>query len=118
MKPKLIFIMVLLCMAVVGMASAQNMTVSDLGVGGPQTIQIYGINATSDTAALLGTYNTTSNGIPLPAYDFNIVIKPEASNPFSQPGPWLDGAISYVQSNALALILIFAIIGFALSRRV
>lgn len=56
-------------------ATALNMSVTDLGYTGAQTIEIF-----SSTGVLQGTYNTSSNGILLPTEDFYLVIKPTTAN--------------------------------------
>lgn len=99
MKPKLIFIAVLLCMALVGAVHGQNMSISRLGTGTLETVQIY--NGTT----LEGTYNTSTNGIALPSGDFLLVIKPVASNPLADPSTWMNDVFSYLQTNVTALLI-------------
>ena len=102
--------MVLLLLGI-GTATAQNMTISDMGFAGPQTIQVYAINATSGSVALLGTYNTSTNGIPVPPADFSIVFKPESSDYLRNPSNLLDSGFSFVETNYIAILFIFSIIG-------
>ena len=105
MKPKLIFIAVLTCMALIGVVFAQNMSISRLGTGTLETVQIY--NGTT----LEGTYNTSTNGIALPDGDFLLVIKPAASNPLADPGTWMSDMFSYIQTNINAIIIACFLIG-------
>ena len=105
MKPKLIFIAVLMCMALIGAVHGQNMSISRLGTGTLETVQIY--NGTT----LEGTYNTSTNGIALPDGDFLLVIKPAASNPLADPGTWMSDTFSYVQTNITALLAICFLLG-------
>ena len=108
MKPKLIFIAVLMCMALIGAVQAQNMSISRLGTGTLETVQIY--NGTT----LEGTYNTSTNGIALPDGDFLLIIKPVASNPLADPGTWMSDAFAYVQTNITALLQFASCIGSGL----
>lgn len=106
MKPKIMILMalVLLCMAIAP-ALAVNMTISEMGFSGPQTVQIYA------NGTLLGTYNTTANGIDLPDQDFILVIKPEASAYLRNPANLLDAAFDFVETNFVAILFIVFIIG-------
>ena len=87
-------------------AHAQNMTISRLGFGSDETIQIYANGTT-----LYGTWNTTTNGIELPDGDFNIVIKPVNTDPFADPAGWLvNNVFPFVQTNFIGIVIIFAFI--------
>ena len=108
---KLLIVLMVLVLAGIGTANAQNMTISDMGFAGPQTVQIYAVNATSGGVALLGTYNTTANGIPLPAGDFSIVIKAESTDYLRNPANLLDTGFGFVETNFIAILFIFTIIG-------
>lgn len=91
----------LLC-SIVGTACAQNVSFSDLGLAGPQMIQIYTANG-----SLQGTYNTTISGISLPNEDFFMVIKPEPSNPLASPSTFLtDTAFPFVQTNIIGITVL------------
>ena len=87
-------------------ASAQNMSVSDLGYAGEQTIEIYKTDGTWQ-----GTYNTTSSGIALPSEDFNLVVKPTTSNQ-NLEDRILDG-VNYLLDNWMMWTLVFGAIVFA-----
>jgi hypothetical protein len=111
MKQKLIIFTVLISTLLIGLVSAQNMTVSDLGLSGPQTIQIYGSSGT-----LLGTYNTTSNGIPLPTDDFSLVLKPATTARYvDNPKNLLDDGINYILSYALPIFIILGLLVAAMA---
>lgn len=110
MKPKIIFLMALLALVLAAPAMAVNMSISELGYTGPQTIQIYAVNATSGSAVLAGTYNTSSNGITVPNTDFSLVIKPEASSYVKNPENLLNEVFAIVQTNFVPLIFIMFLI--------
>ena len=76
---------------------ATNFSVSELGLVGPQTIQVY-----SD-GALMGTYNTTSDAIPIPTHDFMIVVKPELKN--ENPLDIFVGLLTWMTDNLVIVIL-------------
>lgn len=106
---KLLIVLLVLVLAGIGTATAQNMTVSDMGFAGPQTIQIYSL--VNGTAVLAGTYNTTTNGIALPAGDFSLVIKAESTDYLRNPANLLDTGFGFVETNFIAILFIFTIIG-------
>ena len=105
MKPKIIFLMALLALVLVAPCMAVNMSISDMGFTGPQTIQFY-VNGT-----LAATYNTTSNGIPLPAQDFILVVKPESSSYLKNPSNLLDEGFGFVETNFIAILFVFFLLG-------
>jgi hypothetical protein len=76
---------------------ATNFSVSELGLAGPQTIQVY-----SD-GSLMGTYNTTSDAIPIPTHDFLIVVKPELKN--EDPLVIFAGLLTWITDNLVIVIL-------------
>ena len=101
MRKKHILIIFLICLvALIGTASAQKMTISELGFTGSQTIQIYSSNGT-----LQGTWNTSSNGIDLPESDFNLVIKPEAQN--ESINLRLTSAMAWIGENWYVIVFFF-----------
>jgi len=106
---KLLHIALLLLITLVVMpacaSNATNWSVSDLGYTGPQTIQVY------SQGILLGTYNTTSNAIPVPEHDFLVVIKPEVKNQFADMNLFLSTVIGVATSNAVPLVFIVFLIG-------
>lgn len=111
MKANLIFIAVLLCMALIMPAFAQNMSISRLGTGTMETVQIY------EGTTLQGTWNTSSNGIELPEGDFLLVIKPAASTPLNDPKDWLENTVfPWVQTNAVVLVFIAILLGYWFKR--
>lgn len=70
---KIILALLVLCV-LAGTVSAVNMSISNLGYTGDETVQIYA------NGTLLGTYNTSTNGIVLPDVDFVLVVKPTVWN--------------------------------------
>lgn len=87
-------------------ASAQNMTISRLGFGSDETIQIYGNGTT-----LYGTWNTTTNGIVLPDEDFTVIIKPVNTDPMADPTGWLTTNIfPWVQTNFVGIAFVIVCI--------
>lgn len=108
---KLLIVLLVLVLVGIGTSNAQNMTISDMGFAGPQTLQIYAVNATSGAVTLLGTYNTTENGIPLPTTDFSLVIKAEGSDYLRNPANLLDAGFDFVESNFVAILFVFTLIG-------
>lgn len=103
MKHKLAFIFLAIAVLIAVMpVQAQNMTISRLGFGSDETIQIYGNGTT-----LYGTWNTTTNGIQLPEEDFTMVIKPANVDTFADPAGWLSTeAFPFVQTNIIGIVLI------------
>jgi len=87
---------------------AQNMSISSLNLMTKEDVLIYAANA-----SLIGTYNTSSVGIVLPASDFMLVIKPSAVGRFFDPSTMLTDAFSWIETNFVALLVIGAIIGLA-----
>jgi hypothetical protein len=108
---KLLLTLMVLVLALMGPATAQNMTISDMGFSGPQTIQVYAVNATSGAVILLGTYNTSTNGIPLPTGDFSLLFKPESSDYLRNPSTLLTASFGFVETNFIAILFIFTILG-------
>lgn len=104
MKSKLVFLMALIALVIAAPALAVNMTISEMGFSGPQTVQIYA------NGTLLGTYNTTANGIDLPDQDFILVIKPEASAYLRNPANLLDAGFAFVETNFVAILFVFFLV--------
>ena len=109
---KWLILIALFCLLVVGSVSAQNMTITDLGVVGRQTVQIYSGNGT----ILAGTYNTTTAGIALPSDDFVLLVKPDTTSVVSDPNAFLAAAFGVVQANAIPIVIILFFIGLVLRR--
>lgn len=83
-------------------AQAQNMTISRLGFGSDETIQIYANGTT-----LYGTWNTTTNGISLPPEDFTLIVKPVSVDAFANPAGWLsEVAFPFVEDNMIGIVLV------------
>ncbi len=114
---KLIIITLVLVLAGIGTVSAQNMSISEMGFTGPQTIQIYAVNATSGSVALLGTYNTTSNAVPLPSTDFSVVIKPESSDYLKNPNNLITSVFDFIVTNMVGILFCLLLIALWLGRR-
>lgn len=109
---KLLLLISLLCLLAVGSVSAQNMSVTDLGIASPQTIQIYSGNGTM----LAGTYNTSTVGISLPNDDFVLLIKPETISVMSDPLTLLSAGFSYIETNIIPIVIILFFIGLVFRR--
>lgn len=105
MKPKHIILMALICFMLIAPAMAVNMSFSDMGFTGPQTIQIY------KDGILQGTWNTTTNNIPLPGDDFIVVIKPESSSYLKNPSNLLDEGFKFVETNYIPILFVFFLLG-------
>lgn len=110
MKLKHIILMALICFMLVAPALAVNMTFSEMGYAGPQTIQIFEINVTSGSAILVGTYNTTTNGVSVPTTDFSVVIKPESSDLLRNPVTLLDTLFAFVSAHPAEVIFLTFIV--------
>lgn len=111
MKLKALLVIALVAVLFVSSASAvaTNFSVAELGFTGPQTIYMY----QNDT--LLGTYNTTSDAIPIPDGDFILVIKPETTN--REPIGIMNDLLAYASDNIVALVLLFGLVGLIVGRR-
>lgn len=70
----------------------------------------------NNTGQLVNSFNTTSTGIELPTEDIFLVLKPQYSNPLDEPGTFLTNAIGWLETNALALIILTAMGGLLLKR--
>lgn len=116
MKLKNIILMALVCVMLIAPALAVNMSLSEMGFSGPQTIQLFEINATSGSAILLGTYNTTSNNIPVPGTDFVLVIKPESSAYLKNPNNLLDAGFEFIETYYIAILFIVMILVYFVRR--
>jgi hypothetical protein len=109
-----VFILILMCFPGV---MAQTVSFAEPDTVNHRDILLYGYNDTSDTWGMLASYNTTSVGIVLPnGTDVQFVIKPQYSNPLDNPSDFLTGAIGWLQTNVLALIII-ALMGGLLFRK-
>ena len=72
----------------------------------------------NSSGTLIGIYNTTSSAINLTENaSYMFVVKPQYSNPLDEPGEFLTGAIGYIQTNVLALLILAAMGGLFFVRR-
>lgn len=93
-------------------AIAQNVSFADPDATVHKDVMIY-----DSTGSLLGTYNTTSNGIEIPeSGDLMFVLKPQYSNPLDDPTTFLSSLIGYLETNALSLIILAALGGLLFKR--
>lgn len=100
------FMIVLAALLLIGTGSAQNMSISNLGLSGKQDVQIYDHSGT-----LIAVYNTSSPFVPLPAEDFSIVLKPTQRARFTNPMLLLQDGLDFVtQTENLIPIVIFLFI--------
>jgi len=107
-KAILITLVLFLC---ISPAVAQTVSFADPDSTVHKDVYMY-----NSTGSLLGTYNTTSPGIELPAEDVFFVLKPQYSNPLDDPGTFLTGIVGFVQTNVLSL-LILGMMGALLFKR-
>lgn len=83
----------------------------------PNTVSHKDVYLYSGNGTLLGLYNTTSTGINITDYgDVVFMFKPQYGSPLDDPGTFLDGMISWFETNALALLIIGGIFGLAFKR--
>ena len=109
---KLLLLVALLCLLVVGSVSVQNMTITDLGIIGVQTVQIYSGNGT----ILAGTYNTSTAGIALPLDDFVLLVKPDTTTVMSDPLGLLTNGFAYIETNVIPIVIVLFFIGLVFRR--
>lgn len=105
MRKNLVFVVliVLAALLLTGTVSAQNMSISNLGLSGKQDVLIY-----DSTGVLISTYNTSSPFVPLPASDFSIVLKPTQRARFTNPMLLLQDGLDFItQTENLIPIAIF-----------
>jgi hypothetical protein len=103
----------LLLPQVIPVVSAQNATFSTLGLLGAEDILIYTFNGTDQT--LYGMYNTSSQVVPLPAGDFNIIVRPSTQGRFT-PALFLTDSFAYIESNAIPILILVFLIGLLLRK--
>lgn len=109
-KPKLTIILLLgiLLLAAIPSVSATNatkMSFSDLGLTGPQAVQLY------QDGILIGTYNSTDSNITLPDKDFIVVIKPELKTHWFNPGTFISDFFGFLSTYWEQLLLLAVIVG-------
>ena len=109
-KLTLIALMALILLAMIPAQASQTITVSAPGATAAQDILVYYPNGT-----LQGQYNTTSIIVLDNTSSYLFTLKPQGNNIIDNPTDWLTNyAFPYVRTNIIAIILIFAVIGFAL----
>ena len=105
-----IFLILFLCFP--GVMAVQTVSFADPDATVHKDIFMFNANG-----SLLGTYNTTSNGIILPETgDVLFTLKPAYSNPLDDPATFLDNLIGWLETNALTLIIIAAMAGLLFKR--
>ena len=111
-KAVLVFLILLVCCS--GIVSAiQYASFAQPDTTIQKDIYLYGFNATSTKYEILGQYNTTSTGIEIPnGTDIMFVLKPQYGNPLDEPGTFLTGAVGWLQTNVLSLLILGAMAGF------
>ena len=121
MRQKAIFSFVfilLVLLLIVPVTAVQYISFAQPDTLTQKDIYLYGFNTTSTDYELLGLYNTTSAGIPIPnGTDIMFVIKPQYSTPLDDPGTFVDSAFAYVQTNFIPLIAIMFLTGLLLTRK-
>lgn len=114
---KLVFVLLSLFLVFPGVM-AQTVSFADPDSTAHKEVQVYGMNVTTDKWEILGSYNTTSTGIVLPnGTDIQFVIKPQYSNPLDDPGTFLTGAVGWLQTNVLSLLILAVMGGFLFVKR-
>jgi len=108
---KLLFVLLLVLLCAPIASASVNVSFADPDATVHKDVMIY-----NGTGTLLGTYNTTTNGIPLPEEDVIFIIKPQYSNPADDPVNFLAGVIGWVETNAM-LLMIFGLMGVFLFKR-
>ena len=105
------FLLLILCVPAV--SAVQYISFAQPDAFSQKDIYLY-----NGTGSLLGLYNTTSTGIPIPnGTDLMFIIKPQSASPLDDPGAWLSSTFSYVSTNIVALITIIFLIGLLLGRK-
>lgn len=85
---------------------AQTIIMANPGGIADRDIIVYYPNGT-----MQGYYNTTSVISLSDNQDYIFTLKPIGANPLEDPGDFLQTAFDYVQSNVIALIVLFFLIG-------
>ena len=110
-RVSLLILIALVFFSIIPFVSAQNMSMTTLNYLTSQDVNIYVANGT-----YLGTWNTTSAYIPLPAQDFQIVITPTGVDRFTDPSTLLTDSFDFIENNFIAMLVIGAFIGLASGR--
>lgn len=109
MKKGIIVILGLLALTVLniapvsGMENSTTLSFSDLNLMAHSDVQIY------NGSTLIGTWNTTSNGITLDPGAYLIVLKPNAVSRLSNPGLMFLDTVAFIETYWLQLFLILGI---------
>ena len=75
-----------------------DISITDLGLMTTQDIEIYGLNTTSATWELLGTFNTTSQGLQFEPGKYQMVFRPSAKDRFSNLATLFPDTLSWFQT--------------------
>lgn len=109
-KVILVFLILLVCFSCT--VSAQTVSFAE-----PNTVSHKDVYLYSSNGSLLGLYNTTSTGINITDQgDVFFTFKPQYSSPLDDPSSFLDGIISWFETNALALLILGAVGGLLFKR--
>lgn len=111
-KTVLVFLLLFLCAPLVTAIQYVSFAQPDTTV--QKDVYLYYANGT-----LQGMYNTTSAGIAIPNDtdgDFMFVIKPQYSNPLDEPGTFLTGAVGWLETNVLSLLILGGMAGLLFKR--
>jgi hypothetical protein len=113
MKKQIIVIMLLMLIALTAIpVSAQTITMANPGGVAERDIIVYYPNQT-----MYGYFNSTSVITLDGATDYIFAMKPIGANPLEDPGDFLSGIFTYMQTNVIALMIIVGLIGLAFMRR-
>ena len=116
MKKKKELMIIALIALVLLMINPVSATV--LSFAEPDATQHKDLMLYNSSGTLIGIYNTTSSSINLTENaSYMFVVKPQYSNPLDEPGEFLTGAIGYIQTNVLALLILAAMGGLFFVRR-
>ena len=107
-RVSLLILIALVLFSIIPFVTAQNMSMTTLNYLTSQDVNIYVANGT-----YIGTWNTTSAYIPLPAQDFQIVITPTGVDRFTDPSTLLTDSFDFIENNFIAMLVIGAFIGLA-----
>lgn len=102
---------------IISPVSAQNVSFSNLGLGGDEDILIYQVDGANESQILLGLYNTSSVHVPLPDSDFQIVVKPSALRNAFDPVTLINDTFIFVQNNMVPLAFMVLLIALWLGRK-
>lgn len=104
-KTKLLLLVFLILVLISPAVMAQTVTFAD-----PDSVMNNDVLLYNSTGHLLGTFNTTTNDIPLPdSGDVIFVFKPQYSNPLDNPADFADSLYSWFSTNLIFLISIGAV---------